>query len=92
MTSPKEFSITRQGQECHSFGRLQMSFKVGDVIPYCEAQRAGIVLLRILIANCVLVCDSESISGPDLPLLRYIVNRPFTKEALTMKKALVVLP
>lgn len=45
------------------------------------------MLLRILIANCVLACDSESISGPDLPPLKYIVNRPFTKEALTMKSS-----
>ena len=45
------------------------------------------MLLRILIANCVLEGDSESISGPDLPPLRYIVNRPFTKEALTMKSS-----
>lgn len=45
------------------------------------------MLLRILIANCVLECDSESISGPDLPPLRSIVNRPFTKEALTMKNS-----
>ena len=62
------------------------SSKVGDVVPQCEAQRTGIVLLRILIASCVLVCGSESISVPDLPPLRYFTKEAFYKGGINNEK------
>lgn len=58
--------------------------KVGDDVPQCEAQRTGTVLLRILIANCVR--GPESISGPDLPPLRYLTKEAFYKGGINNEK------